>query len=150
MNYPKKQCSKSKYKKRVKPNSKVSEQVLANDNVAQINRSKPFSISFSKVDGDGFIPGSLLMSHIGKFVKFLVGVSKSASFNDFKTNIPMEVKPIKNAGWYKQFYRNVGEDVTLYEVDITDHRCVFYMDTTDKIIYLLNLVKHPENKKNRK
>ena len=148
MSYPKKQRSKGKYKASIKPRAKVGGQISVNDAIAQLNRTKPFSVSFSKIDSDDFIPGSLLMSHVGKLIKFLVGASKSTSLNDFNNNMPMEVKPINNTGVYKKLYKNVGEDVTLYEVDITDHRCVFYADTANKVVYLLELVKHPESKKN--
>lgn len=88
------------------------------------------------------------MSHINKLMVFFKGVCSSVKEDDFHKNIPMGMKPIDNDGTYKKFYRGISEDVILWEVDITDLRCIYYVDSTNKVLYPLCLTKHPESSKN--
>lgn len=142
-----KKRSRQKYN-RIRSNGGAGDGIVVDDSAVRDVKDKKFTVGFASEYRDNFISKSAKMSHINKLMVFFKGVCSSVKEDDFHKNIPMDMKPIDNDGTYKKFYRGISEDVILWEVDITDLRCIYYVDSTNKVLYPLCLTKHPESSKN--
>lgn len=142
-----KKRSKQKYN-RIRSNGGAGDGIVVDDSAVRDTKDKKFTVGFTSEYRDSFIGTSARMSHINKLMVFFKGVCSSVKEDDFHKNIPMKMKPIDDNGAYKKFYRGISEDVILWEVYITDLRCIYYVDSTNKVLYPLCLTKHPESSKN--
>lgn len=64
--------------------------------------------------------------------------------------LPYDIKSILNSGHYSKYYKNITDDVEINEFDVDRCRGFFFYDNANKIIQMLAIDHHPENKKSKK
>lgn len=65
-------------------------------------------------------------------------------------SLPYDVKPIKNSNHYTKYFKSLTEDAEIHEFDAGKCRGTFFFDEPSKIIQMLAIDHHPEDKKNKR
>lgn len=65
-------------------------------------------------------------------------------------NLPYDVKPINNSNHYTKYFKSLTEDTEVHEFDAGKCQGTFFFDEHGKIIQMLAIDHHPEDKKNKR
>lgn len=123
-----------------------------NPNVAKIQEShehRSYSIGFRYFDDTMCVLRDVDAKVSRKVHEVYRNFGKYSSLNDIKRSLH-DVKRINNSSHYAKYYRKVTEDTEVYEFDAGVCRGFFFFDEPDKIIQMLAIDHHPEDKKNRR
>lgn len=64
--------------------------------------------------------------------------------------LPHDIKPIHNSDHYAKYFKRVTDDTEVHEFDAGKCRGFFFFDEVNKIVQIIAIDKHPEDKKSKR
>lgn len=85
-----------------------------------------------------------------KIFEFLCHIGRCQQYNDIKTKVAQEIKPVNDDNHYSKYFSGLTSDVELMEFDVGDRRGFFFFDHPAKLLQMVAIDKHPEYKKQKR
>lgn len=111
--------------------------------------NKRFTIGYQHYREDLCKIKSMPIASIRKVFEQHKGVGKCFSERDIY-NLPFDVKQITLRGHYTKYASKLSPDVELNEFDAGSYRGFFYIDRTNRVIEMVAVDYHPEDKKQKR
>lgn len=138
--------SKNKKTDRINPTFPVR------DSISEVKSSdyEKFKISYVKRNTKVCEFENLDKSSYKRCLTFFNTIGGTIDFDEIMNGTSYTIRPIKNSNNYKKYYKDLEDDVELFEVYLCGkNRLMWYIDPAYKIFYIVCYVAaHNETKKN--